>query len=98
MNFKSNQTTLFSKLGALFFHLLNFYIFLGWKDKRLVKALSTMHDDSIITITRKKKGPGAQLKEVQKPECIIEYNKYISGVDSVDQMISYYPFTQKTLK
>ena len=73
-------------------------VVVGWKDKRLVKVLSAKHDDSIMTITRRKKGPGAQLEEVQKPECIIEYNKYMSGVDSVDQMISYYPFTRKTLK
>ena len=33
-----------------------------------------------------------------KPQCIIEYNQYMSGVDRLDQMISYYSFTRKTMK
>ena len=38
------------------------------------------------------------MEEVTKPTCIVDHNKYMSGVDGLDQMISYYPITRKTLK
>lgn len=33
-----------------------------------------------------------------KPTAIIEYNKYMGGVDHSDQMIAYNPFHRKTVK
>ena len=71
---------------------------LAWKDKRVVKAISTKHDGSLCTISRRKKGGHGEMETVEKPVCICEYNQYMSGVDHVDQMISYYPCTRKTLK
>lgn len=35
---------------------------------------------------------------VNKPCCIIDYNKNMSGVDHLDQKISYYPPLRKTIK
>ena len=71
---------------------------LAWKDKRVVKAISTKHDGSLRTISRRKKGGHGEMENIEKPVCICEYNQYMSGVDHVDQMISYYPCTRKTLK
>ena len=71
---------------------------LAWKDKRVVKAISTKHDASTTTVTRRKKRGGGVMEEVSKPTCIVDYNKHMSGVDGLDQMISYYPFTRKSLK
>ena len=71
---------------------------LAWKDKRLVKAISTKHDASTTTITRRIKGGGGATEEVNKSACIVDYNKYMAGVDGLDQMISYYPFTRKSVK
>ena len=71
---------------------------LAWKDKRVVKAISTKHDASTTTVTRRKKRGGGVMEEVTKPTCIVDYNKRMSGVDGLDQMISYYPFTRKSLK
>ena len=71
---------------------------MAWKDKRIVKAITTKHDNSLVTIRRRKKGGHGAMEEVQKPACIIDYNEHMSGVDHVDQMISYYPCTRKTLK
>jgi len=71
---------------------------LAWKDKRLVKAISTKHDASTTTISRRKKRGGGAMEEVRKPVCIVDYNKHMCGVDLMDQMISYYPFTRKTMK
>jgi len=71
---------------------------LAWKDKRVVKAISTKHDASTTTITRRIKRGGGATEEVSKPACIVDYNKYMAGVDGLDQMISYYPFTRKSVK
>ena len=71
---------------------------LAWKDKRIVKAVSTKHDSSVISITRQKKGGGGVMEEVEKPVAICDYNEHMSGVDHVYQMISYYPCIRKTQK
>ena len=36
--------------------------------------------------------------EVHKRSCIVDYNKHVADVDGLDQMISYYPLTRKSLK
>lgn len=71
---------------------------LAWKDKRVVKAISTKHDNSMEIVQRwKKKGKGEK-EEVEKPSCIVAYNSKMSGVDHVDQMLAYYPCTRKSIK
>jgi hypothetical protein len=35
---------------------------------------------------------------VQKPVCVVDYNKNMNGVDRIDQQIQYYPFVRKTIK
>ena len=37
-------------------------------------------------------------KEVNKSACIGDDNKHMAGVDGLDQMISYYPLTTKSVK
>ena len=49
---------------------------LVWKDKLVVKAISTKHDDSLCTITRKKGGHG-EMETVEKPVCICKYNQHM---------------------
>ena len=68
---------------------------IAWMDKKVVKMATTQHDGSMgimgimgIITRRKKKGQG--MEEVSKPNCIIDYNKYMFGMDLIDQM-SYYP-------
>ena len=73
-------------------------IVVAWKDKRVVTALSTKHDGSLGVITRNKKKGRSKTEQIVKPLCITECNQYMSGVDRMDQMISYYPFTRKTIK
>ena len=34
----------------------------------------------------------------RKPEVVVEYNKYMLGVDKLEQMGSYYSFLHKTIK
>ena len=61
---------------------------LKWHDKRVVSLLTTIHDDSMISKSRWKKGDNQQV--VQKPSCIDEYNCYIGGVDMAAQLLQYY--------
>ena len=70
----------------------------AWKDKRVVKAISTKHDASTTTITRRIKRGGGATEEVSKPACIGDDNKCMAGVDGLDQMISYHPLTTKSVK
>lgn len=36
--------------------------------------------------------------EIQKPRTIIKYNKYMSGIDHQDQLLSYYPCERRTIR
>lgn len=63
-----------------------------WVDKRTVLFISTEFEN-VLTETTNKRG---QL--VTKPLPIIQYNKYMSGIDRKDQMMSYYPCEHKTLR
>ena len=69
----------------------------AWRDKRVVRVVSTIHKHRMVTVQERKKGRSGRV-EVQKPLAVAEYNKYMNGVDRLDQMISYYPFTRKTVK
>ena len=69
----------------------------SWMDKQVVKMISTKHDSSTAKAYHREKG-SAQRKEIIKPKCVYEYNKYMAGADHVDQMIAYYPCTRKTIK
>ena len=60
---------------------------LAWKDKRIVKAITTKHDDSMVSVTRRKKGGHGERELIQKLVCVCNYNKHMSGVDHVLQMI-----------
>ena len=71
---------------------------LKWADKRQVSMLSTVHDDSTVTKTRRTRlAPGGR-EEVRKPTMIEEYNKHMGGVDKSDQLLSYYGFPHRTVK
>ena len=61
---------------------------LKWHDKCVVSLLTTIHDDSMISKSRWKKGGDQQV--VQKPSCIDEYNSYMGGVDMAAQLLQYY--------
>ena len=67
-----------------------------WQDKRCVKMITTMHDDSMGEANVRERGGG--IANVAKPYAVLCYNKYMSGVDRVDQMMSYYPTIRRTVK
>lgn len=63
-----------------------------WRDKREVLYISTEFCNEMVE-THNKRGV---LKE--KPRPIAEYNKYMGGIDRMDQMMAYYPCVRKTLR
>ena len=69
-----------------------------WRDKRIVSILSTLHSDTPVDIEcRSRHAPGGR-EVVQKPEAVVEYNKFMGGVDRGDQLLSYYGFPHRTVK
>ena len=69
-----------------------------WHDKRVVSILSTLHDDSPVAVERRTRRAQGGREVVEKPEAIVEYNKYMGGVDRGDQMLTYYGYPHRTVK
>jgi len=68
-----------------------------WKDKREVLMLSTLHSGKLVNVEagkrRSKKG-----QPIQKPDCVVDYNSSMGGIDRVDQLTSYYTPLRKSIK
>lgn len=62
-----------------------------WKDKRCVRMISTGHKHSMVEVQTRR---GNKLK----PQCVIDYNKNMSGIDRSDQMMAYYSSPRKTIR
>jgi len=63
-----------------------------WKDKRLVRMISTIHDATVVSTGRKDTKTNLQIK---KPYAVVHYNKFIKGVDGADQYVSNYSVEEK---
>jgi len=63
-----------------------------WRDKREVAYISTEFKNNMV-VSSNKLGHNKT-----KPEPIVNYNKFMSGIDHQDQMQSYYPSTRKTIR
>jgi hypothetical protein len=67
-----------------------------WRDKRIITILSSYDTGSMKNVSRITRG-GYQV-ELKKPEVILNYNKFMGGVDRADQLGSIHCFLRKTLK
>lgn len=63
-----------------------------WTDRRDQLAISTEYDGTLVTDINKRG------TEILKPEAIIQYNKFMGGIDHSDQMLSYYSCEHKTMR
>ena len=69
-----------------------------WQDCRDVYVMSTMHNLSATTVLKRPKGE-REKQPTPCPTAIVDYNKWMSGVDLADQLLSYYSMTtRRTLK
>ena len=69
-----------------------------WMDKRQVTMISTIHDDSMAPVQRRSRFADGGREVVEKPKCIVEYNRHMGGVDLSDQLTSYHSFGHRTVK
>lgn len=92
---KENPNELFKKLLAKGEHIWQrkrkVYVS-AWKDKRPVYMITTNHHPHLV-VSRNRYG-----KQQIKPIEVVDYNKYMSGIDRADQMLAYYSTPKRTLR
>ena len=66
-----------------------------WKDKRLVRMISMVPETTITNTGRKGR---KRNMEIKKPSAVVQYNKFMKGVDRTDQYLSYYSVLRETVK
>lgn len=71
-----------------------------WKDKKNVNVISTIHNDTAVTVQRNIQQDNGQFRrqDIACPKMVADYIKYMGGVDKADQYTQYYVFKHKTLK
>ena len=57
--------------------------------------ISTIHDATFVNTGRKDRKTNMEIK---KPYAVVQYNKFLKGVDRADQYLSYYSVLRKTVK
>jgi len=57
--------------------------------------ISTIHDATIVNTGRKDRKTNMEIK---KPYAVVQYNKFMKGIDSADQYLSYHSILRKTVK
>jgi len=57
--------------------------------------ISTIHDATIVNKGRKDRKTDMEIK---KPYAVVQYNKFMKGIEGADQYLSYYSVLRKTVK
>jgi hypothetical protein len=83
------------KRGQSAFQRKGDIMFQVWKDKRLVRMISTIHDATVVSTWRKDRKMNMEIK---KPYAVVQYNKFMKVVDRADQYLSYCSVLRKTVK
>lgn len=81
--------------GHVIFRQRGELLALKWMDKRDVTMLSTKHSPTFTLSENYDRTTG---EVIVIPTCIVDYNKYMGGVDRSDQLAKYYTITRKTMK
>ena len=66
--------------------------------KRPVTVLTTMHKARLVPQTRRTRRSATEQEVVNKLIAIVDYNKFMGGVDKSDQFLSCYTFHHRTVK
>jgi hypothetical protein len=83
------------KKGQLSFRRKGDVLVQAWKDKRSVRMISTIHDSEHVHTGKKDQKTN---EEISNPNCVVQYNKYVKGVDHADQSLRYFSIVRKTVK
>lgn len=81
--------------GEMTFLRKGLIVLIIWKDKRLVRMISTIHDASMKATGKRKRN---STDDIIKPSCILEYNKYMKGVDRAGQYLANCSILRKSVK
>jgi len=54
-----------------------------------------IHDATIVNTGRKDKNTNMEIK---RPYAVVQYSKFVKGLDRTEQYFSYYSFLRKTVK
>jgi len=57
--------------------------------------VSTIHEATIVNTGRKDRKTNTEIK---MPYALVQYNKFMKGIDRSDQYLSYYSVLRKTVK
>lgn len=71
--------------------------FCAWQDTKVVMVLSNHHDPMATGTVQRRQG-GDNQAEVSVPACLADYQRYMKGVDLLDQMVGYYLFKHRSKK
>lgn len=63
-----------------------------WKDRKEILSISSEFDGEMV------EGTNRRGEQINKPKLILNYNKFMGGIDRGDQMLSYYSCEHKTLR
>jgi hypothetical protein len=69
-----------------------------WQDNKRVNMLSTIHDNGVTHKQVRDKKEATGFRNVAKPDCVVQYNKYMGGVDLMDQLLQYYEYPHRSNK
>ena len=85
---------------AIFSKCLNLILYC-WRDRKIIRLLSTIHGTTLSTCERSMKDRETAKfarKEISCPVAVRDYSKFMGGVDLADQLYSYYCFGKKSRK
>lgn len=83
------------KRGETMFRRRKDILLHSWQSKRPVRMITTIHP---ATIVESHNVDWNTKEKIWKPICVIDYNKYMKGVDRADQYLSYYSIVRRTKK
>jgi hypothetical protein len=63
--------------------------------ERLLQLISIIHDATIVNTGRRDR---KTKMEIKKPYAVVQYSKFMKGIDRADQYCSYYSILRKTVK
>lgn len=69
-----------------------------WHDTKRVHVISTVDDNTTIEKRVRSRHHEGGHRSVKKPSAVANYNKYMNGVDKLDQKMSYYRFPHRKVK
>ena len=72
--------------------------FVVWQDTKPVCVLSNFHDPAAVGAVSRRVRLGGGSQQVVVPAAVADYQKYMKGVDLLDQMVGYYMIHHRSKK